>query len=350
MNFFNSDKFDPEKLLPPLPPEESSFASEAKAREIGEKDGKERIPEITAYSPSQFELGLLSYGEQRVNRVVESAQESRARINKTLQPIISRLSNINTRWRNVRDRVDERKKELDRDFIVPLNKFFHWAIIIFLGFGEFPLNAIVFRMFGEPELMTYIMSSTLAVTIPLLAMYSGIQLRHGVPRLAGNIIVGGLMPVSIGGALGAVTYVRSVHLETGGHIQNAVGSDPKALGYSIFALNLLVFSAALVTSYMSHDPDEKLDHLRRSIITLERKRKPLLVMYSETASRLNAVLRVASARIEAERARTLSLIYLYRQANSNARSPNPVPLVFNRPPEFPQAKLWDAVTENPDDI
>ena len=110
MRNFMSDNFDPEKLLPPLPVEESSFTSEAKAREIGEKDGKERIPEITAYSPSQFELGLLSYGETRVNRIVESAQESRAKINKSLQPIISRLSNINTRWRNVRDPVERNDK------------------------------------------------------------------------------------------------------------------------------------------------------------------------------------------------------------------------------------------------
>lgn len=350
MNAFRSDKFDPEKLLPPLPAEESVYASEASVREIGERDGKGRIPEITAYAPSQFELGILANGETRINRIIESAQESRAKINKTLQPILSRLASLNTRWRNVSSRVDERKKALDRDFVVPLNKIFHWVIIVFLGLGEFPLNAIVFRMFGEPELMTYIMSSTLAVTIPLLAMYSGIQVRHGVPRVAGNVIVGTLMPVSIGGALGAVTYVRSVYLETGGHIQSAMGSDSKALGYSIFALNLLVFSAALVTSYLSHDPDEQLDHLRRGIITVEEKRKPLLIQYSETASRLNAVLRVANARIEAERAHTLSLIYLYRQSNTSARSPNPVPLVFNRPPEFPVAKLWDPVTENPDEV
>ncbi len=350
MNAFRSDKFDPEKVLPPLPVEDSAYGSEANVREIGEKDGKGRIPEMTAYAPSQFELGILSHGETRVNRIVEAAQESRAKINKTLQPVVSRLTNLNMRWRNVSSRVEERKKVLDRDFVVPLNKVFHWGIIIFLGLGEFPLNAIVFRMFGEPELMTYIMSSTLAVTIPLLAMYSGIQVRHGVPRVAGNIIVGTLMPVSIGGALGAVTYVRSVYLETGGHIQSAMGSDPKALGYSIFALNLLVFSAALVTSYLSHDPDEQLDHLRRGIIAVETKRKPLLIQYSETASRLNAVLRVATARIDAERAHTLSLIYLYRQANTNARSPNPVPLVFNRPPEFPVAKLWDSVTENPDEV
>ncbi len=350
MNAFRSDNFDPEKLLPPLPSEESAYASEARVKEVGEKDGKERIPEATAYATSQFEMGILSHGEARVHRIAEAAQESRAKLNKTLQPILSALSGLNVRWRNVRDRLEQRKKEIDRDFIVPLNRGFHWSIIIFLGLGEFPLNAIVFRMFGEPELMTYIMSSTLAVTIPLLAMYSGIQFRHGVPRLAGNIIVGTLMPVSIGGALYAVTFVRSMYLQTGGHIQSAMTADPSALGYSIFALNLLVFSAALVTSFLSHDPDEQLDHLRRGIIILERKRKPLLSRYSETSSRLNAVLRIANARIQAERSRTLSLIYLYRQANSNARSPNPVPIVFNRPPEFPQAKLWDPVTENPDEV
>ena len=40
MNAFRSDNFDPEKLLPPLPTEESAYASEARVKEVGEKDGK----------------------------------------------------------------------------------------------------------------------------------------------------------------------------------------------------------------------------------------------------------------------------------------------------------------------
>lgn len=349
-NIFSEDDFDPEKVLPPIKEEDSTFESEANVREVGTKDGQQRIPEATAYAPSQFEMGILSRGETRVHKIAETAQEARARINKTLQPVISKMSSLNIRWRKLRDRLDARKEALGREFIVPVKATMHWGLILFLGIGEFPLNAIVFQMFGEPELMTYLMSSTLAVTIPLLAMFFGTHIRHSFSRRWSNWVIGILMPVSIGGALVAVTYVRGVYLVAGGNVADVANANSLALGYSIFALNLLVFSAAMVTSFFSHDPDEEMDNLRKDIVAMEKLRAPLLSQYSALASRMNAVLRVAKSRIESERAHTLSLIYLYRQANSAARSPNPTPMVFNKAPVLPEVPLWEPLTENPDDV
>ena len=325
----------------------STFDTEEAVKSMGEADGQNRIPETTAYAPSQFEQGILARGDTRIHSIVEAAQQARSVINRDLQPTVSQLKEINVRWRNLRDRIDERKKELNRDFIVPVNNSFHVAIVVFLGLGELPLNALVFRMFGEPEYMTYIMSSTLAVTIPLMANFFGLIVRN-TRRWLANAIVGFLLPVSILGALGAVTYVREIYLKTGGHVANETNN--MALGYSIFALNLLIFTAAMVTSFLSHDPDESLDNLRRGIVSLERRRKPLLGRYSVLASRMNAILRVANARMESERSRTLSLVYLYRQANSKGRAPNPAPMVFSRPPEIKREQLWEPLVENPDEI
>jgi prefoldin subunit 5 len=328
----------------------SDSDSERKLKEAGESDGRNRIPDVHAYSPSQVELGIIARGDKRIQKVNELAQRARSQVNQELQPIVSRLSSINKRWREINKKLEERKASLGRDFLVGVSHKMHLFIIVFLGLGEFPLNAIVFQMFGEPELMTYIMSSTLALTIPLLALFSGIVIRHNMRRIFGNLIVGLLMPVSIGGVLVAVTYVREMYLITGGHVAHGVANNSTALGYSIFALNLLVFSAALVISYFAHDPDEQLDHLRKDIIAIEKLRKPLLSQYSKLSSRMNAIRQVAEARIHAEEARTVSLVHMYRESNMTARGGTLVPLIFNKKPEIAKVELWEKMPENPDEI
>ena len=340
----------PAELVLDVPKEVSTFDDEASVRSAGTEDGKNRVPAEGAYAVGQYEQGLLARGAARVSAVTEAAQKARAVVNRELQPVISQLKSVNGRWRKINEALLDRKTKLGREFIIPVNKVFHWLLIGILSVGEFPLNALVFRMFGETEIMTYVMSSTLAITIPLIALYLGVLIRHSVSRIFGNIIVGVLLPVSVFGSLGAVTYVRTLYLKTHGHVASAASAGGNGMWYSIFALNLLVFTAALVTSYLAHDPDEQMDHLRKDILAIDKIRKPLLSKYAELASRMNAILRVAQEKVQGEQSRTKALVNLYRQENIRARAPLAPPLSFHKAPDVPKATLWEPLPENPDEV
>ncbi len=343
--------FDPAKILPELSEDSTTiYASETAVRDIGTKDGKERVPSADAYSLTPFEQGIISHFEARVARVTESAFDAKARIDRALRPVMVSLGALNTRYKDMSDRIEKRKSELNRDNIISLSPKLHRSILWFLALGEFPLNAIVFRMFGETEIMTYLMSSVLAISIPLMAFFTGVLSRHWFSRFVGNAIIVSLVPLSIGGTLVATTYVRSIYVQNQGAISTATAHSGVALTWSIFALNLLVFSAAAVTSYFAHDPDEQLDHLLMGIRNIEKARKPLLLKYSEKASESNAILRLATARISMEREKAKSMIAAYRQANIAARRPNPTPMIFNKPPEFAPAALWKQLEEEPDRV
>lgn len=326
----------------------SPFDTEAGVRDLGLADGAERIPEQVGHTPSQAEQGIIARGLARTQKIKELAMQRRAGINRELQPIVSRLSTINIRWREISRRIDERKAKLGRDFIVQIGPVFHWSVLVFLGLGEFPLNAIVFRMFGEAELLTYFMASTLSITIPLGACFIGTMARH-LGRKAVSALLMVFMPGSILGAMAAVTYVRKAYISTGGHAAQAAAHS-NMMSYSVFALNLVVFAVATLTSYLAHDPDEELDNLRNGIVVIDRRRRPLLMKYSQLAGRHNALQRVAQAKIDAECANTEALVYLYRQENTKARRPAQAPYIFREKPAIHVVPLWDALPENPDDL
>ena len=326
---------------------ESPFDREDSVLSAGKEDGAERIPSMDSYAPSQFEQGIIARGETRVHLVAEAAQNARSRINRDLQPVLSQLKSLNVRWRALSERLDKRKDDLGRDHNVFVRPGYHWALVVFLALSEFPLNAIVFRMFNEPEIMTYFISSSLAIMIPLVAVFVGTSLRHGFSNRVGKAILGIILVASVMGVLGAITYVRSMYLQMHGSL---AGGDSNALVYSIFAINMFVFVAAMSVSFNAHDSDEILDGLYNDIKAIEKKRRPHIDKYANLASQMNAVLRVAESKIQAERSRTLSLVYLYRKANSTSRAPNPVPMAFNREPKIPTIELWEPITENPDEV
>src|SRR3989442_3357224 len=78
-------------------------------------------------------------------------------------------------------------------------RVFHWALIAFLAVGEFPLNTVVFRLFGEAEYLTYVMASTLAITIPLIGVFIGVHVPHVVPKWLGQLLIRLLTPVVVAG-------------------------------------------------------------------------------------------------------------------------------------------------------
>jgi hypothetical protein len=311
------------------------------------KDGERNIPEMGSYTPAPFEQALISHGEQEVQQIYQQTSFRLAKLQPVFQAFQRRLEDADRRLRPVSEGYKTRSQELGREVTIPFPMALHWALIAFLGIGEFPLNTVVFRLFGEAEFLTYIMASTLAVMIPLIGVFIGVHLRHSLPRLAGNILIGVLAPVSVGGALYAVSLLRNTYIASQIAPGAAAAADQGSMALALFALNSLVFFGAMAASYFAHDPDERLDRFHKSLKTLERKRNAVRQKLFQVGTQINGEIQAAKSHVEQVRALTNQRVALYRQTNLRVRRLL-APPSFRRTPEFPKLAWWPEVSVNSD--
>jgi hypothetical protein len=325
---------------PPTPFTEERIQSE------GQKDGERNIPEMGSYQPAPFEQALIAHGEQDVQQIYKQASGRIAKLRPVFQAFQKRLEDIERRIQPVAEGYKARSAELGRGVTIPFPSTLHWALIVFLGLGEFPLNTVVFRLFGEAEYLTYIMASTLAIMIPLIGVFIGIHLRHSLPRVAGNILIGVLTPVSVGGALYAVSLMRNTYIASQFAGAGApAAADQGTMAWALFALNTLVFFGAMAASYFAHDPDEKLDLFHKSLTSLDRKRSAVRQKLFRIGTQVNGEIQAARSQIDQARALTSQRVALYRQTNMRFRRLL-APASFRRGPEFPPLALWPEVSLN----
>jgi len=326
----------------------SSFTSERRIEAEGQQDGEKNIPDMRSYLPAQFEQALVAHGEQDVQRIFEKAAMKIAKLRPGYEGCRRRLQELDSRLQGVAKIYKARKTELGRDFGGRFPYKYHVALIVFLGVGEFPLNTIVFRLFGEPEFLTYVMASTLAITIPLLGLFIGIHLRQSVPAGAANMIVGITSPVSAAAALYAISRLRNTYIATQISGSNdAMVTSQNEMALALFALNALVFCGAMVSSYLSHDADEKLDSCHGSLMIMDRKAIAVRKQLLNLGTKLNGEIQGAKSRVEQVRALTSERVALYRRTNERVRSLMPPPS-FRKNPDFRPLDWWPEVSVSPE--
>ena len=319
------------------------FTDESRIREEGQKDGERNIPEMGSYTPAQFEQALIAHGEQEVHLKFEKASLRIAKLQPLFRGYQKRLQGMESRLQSIVELYKARKKELGRDLAAPFPYVYHLWLILFLAIGEFPLNTIVFRLFGEPEYLTYVMASTLAITIPLLGLFIGVHLRQSVPRTAGNVVIGLLIPASVVGALSSISMLRNTYIFSQVSLSSSLPTSQENLAYALFALNALVFCGAMVISFFAHDPDEKLDHSRNALVFLDRSTNKVRKKLFRVGTSLNGEIKKAKSQVERIRALTSQRIALYRQANLRVRRLL-TPPSFRKGPEFRQLEWWPEVS------
>ncbi len=319
------------------------LTDESRIQLEGQKDGERNIPEMGAYMPAMFEQALVANGERKVQQIYEKASVRIAKLLPRFQEYEKLFHDIDARFHTIVGRNKARKQELGRDVAAPFPYKYHLFLILFLAIGEFPLNTIVFRLFGEPEYLTYVMASTLALTIPLLGLFIGIHMRQSLPRTAGNILIGLLIPAAVGAALYAISMLRITYIVSQVSTSAAAATGQDGLAYSLFALNTLVFCGALVSAFFAHDPDEELDHSWNALVFLDRKRNTIRKKFLQTGTQINGEIKKVKSQIEQTRALTSERVALYRQTNMRFRRLM-APPSFRKNPEFKQLEWWPEVS------
>jgi hypothetical protein len=326
-----------------IPPPE--FADESRILAEGQKDGERNIPEMGSYTPAPFEQALISNGEQGVQQIYKAASAKISRLRPVVEAYQRKLDELERRIRPINDAYRTRSADLGRDAAIVFPPVFHWALIGFLAVGEFPLNTVVFRLFGEAEYLTYVMASTLAIIIPLIGVFIGVHLRHAIPKRVGNLLIGILTPLVVGATLYAVSLLRNTYISSQFSGTGFVSPEGNQMAYALFALNTLVFFGATVASYFAHDPDERLDGFHHSLKSLDRKKNVVRNKLYEVGTQLNGEIEQAKSQIEQIRALTNQRVQLYRQTNIRHRRLLPPPS-FRKNAEFPPLQWWPDVSLN----
>lgn len=128
--------------------------------------------------------------------------------------------------------------------------FGYGILMLMLFIFELPLNAVVFRVFGENEVLTFIFTCGVAVVLLLSAHELGKLLREGAwgHPIKRTFIVGLLLlPLMI---VGGVAYAREEYLNYLPELLRTM--NPWVLYIAFAAINLTIFAVATILSYQHY--------------------------------------------------------------------------------------------------
>ena len=139
----------------------------------------------------------------------------------------------------------------------PVTYIPHWLYVLFASLiflGEIPLNAMVFQIFAESQVMTWVMAFVVGLSVPIAAHFVGIKFREHPDGFSLANTFKALLAFSIiTYALYWLSLIRQTYLgenrELLGLTDNLVESS-----FMFFWLNLAIFAAAIMVAYLSHDP------------------------------------------------------------------------------------------------
>jgi len=120
-------------------------------------------------------------------------------------------------------------------------------MITFIVLGEFPLNSLVFAVFGETRILTFIMAATIAFAIPVIAHITGFCIRQHKDIAHGAMIATILASLTSIGLL-AISIIRYLYFQE-------ISDLGLTNSIAFFFINLLIFTGAIALSIFAHDPD-----------------------------------------------------------------------------------------------
>jgi len=210
--------------------------------------------------------------------------------------------------------------------------------------AEFALNAVVFQIFAQPRVETWIMAATVGLGLPLLALLGGISLRQERKSPIDQFWI-------VASPAAAVLMIAGISLARGEFLQGTADILAEvgvrigvAEATAIFiVLNLALFTVAMYAAYMGSYPDRQAH--RRCVVRLRLASKVHAKESREAAAarqRLESALDTLQRRRArrdreftrcSQEARTLQesaelLVRVYRTANLEARDSGPPPKCF----------------------
>lgn len=335
------------------------------------REAKEPIPPLDQSEPTQYEVNLKEVSEADMQIIADDWGEE----DRKLKPDYCRAR---TEYKNAEKSFAKESAEANiaRQIFNTINEKFsdiphpslHPKImlmfLILIAIFEYPLNSLIFQIFGQGKAETYVMAGVIAGGVPFAAHFMGKRLKQEMKSRT-DIWLLILTPMSIIALLAVVSYLRSIFLE----VEDVVTMIGVEMSFStsnilFLVINMAVFFIAMIISYEgSYSNDVKYKDLRKRYTdTLKSLRK-------ESGEEVAAARRLAKAEDMYQQARQKrqkiyekykedailvqqhveSFITLYRNANMQSRRIAAMPESFKKPPfeaKLPEIFLkpldWDC--------
>jgi len=134
------------------------------------------------------------------------------------------------------------------------SKIWYFILLIGIGLSEVPLNIQIFQKFGEAFFITIIMSLSLAISIPVLAHFTGVFVRQRKEKK--EYLGFALMCIAL-----FLIFNFGVSIFRAYALAENIGSDVDNLNIIIFtSLNLILFTIGVLASYFRHDDSYELEY------------------------------------------------------------------------------------------
>jgi hypothetical protein len=346
------------------------FRDRARARRDGKRDGQLGIPTTNEVAHPPALMAIAQRADEAVADLVQwwASEDARLRERFGANTYGLRASeeDIRTASVDVSD-AQERRRMLDsqRDLIAApptpagarISTRVYAAAIIAILLAEFPLNAIAFRLFGEAEVLTWVMTAGLAVMLVVCAHGLGTFLRLEQPTMAERRWVWILIAVPVLALVGiALIRARYLSMEAAVTGLNVLGPVVGSLVFLV--INLLIYTGTTMLSYLAHAPRlaprrpaqidpstvarQELDDAKRRLTEATRAVHEHEEALSHADVAGDELLRVARARATALIAYHRGLMSAYCAANLRARHLPEIPAVLR---ELPGIALPDELRE-----
>jgi hypothetical protein len=344
--------------MTPAPGRFRRFRDLWRARRDGRRDGRRGIP--TSHEPSQ---------PPALVQIARRADEALAELAKGVAADeASRHAQLDVAERERRDaefdvdlasqtiaRQDHRQdgdsftaKTAD-DLGPRVSRRTYVAAIVAIVIAEFPLNAIAFRLFGEAEVLTWVMTASLAITLVLCAHGLGSFLRQPNPSMAERrwIYVLIALPVL---TIVAIALIRARYLSVSAELTGLDTLGPVVGSAAFLIINLLVYTGATMLSYLAHAPSDRArkEHERAQQALKDATRRAR--SYEHAVARLDGssveAMKAMRARAEQVIAYHRGLMAAYCTANLRARGNPEVPASLR---EMPTIELPSVLRETAGD-
>lgn len=260
------------------------------ARKLGAEHGKVGVPGANDHDCAAFNryrqiaertLAAVAQDWNEMNRVLRGEwSRLRPRLGDSesqVGPLRAAAKKIEKLVDDKQRLYDERRRVVDaldahhRHRIGPVAYVLGLAAVFLI---DVPLNSVVFQIFGEDPISTFLLAALLGILLVPAAHLLGIQMRNGFPdRIAGSIATAVPLLLIFG-----IAYLRTQYLEaTNSEVLTGL---PGVLIFLTF--NLAVFTSAIVLSYLRHDPHEQ------AIEEAARELKKAQAVYAAERARLKA--------------------------------------------------------------
>lgn len=208
-----------------------------------------------AYSIGSAQLQFLEGCYRAEKKAIDSTSEGTV-IEEQHKELEDRFKFLEAEWKETARRVGR---------TVPIIKFpskiAYFALLVFIGICEIPLNMVIFQRFGESNTVTMIMAGTVAIAVPVLAHFIGMYWRwrseNKAYASAAVVLTVLFLATNFGLGLFRADVLSDVISGSGAEVTDY----DTYLNVEIFVgLTTILFFIGVVAAYFRHDPSYSLEH------------------------------------------------------------------------------------------